>query len=366
METLSAEMVRSIQKSLLGWFRVHQRDLPWRHHYRPYEVWISEIMLQQTQVKTVLPYYQRWMARFPDIRSVAEASEDTLLKHWEGLGYYSRARNIQKTAQILLRDYDGKIPADLSALRKLPGIGPYTAAAISSLAFNQDHPVVDGNVKRVLARLHDMDRPVDSGEGLRFIKESAGLLLPGGNARDFNQALMELGAVVCTPRNPLCDDCPLSEECRSRFRGVVNERPVSAPRKAAVYTHVAVGLLVSGGKIFIQKRPPGGLMPLLWEFPGGKIKDGETPETALIREFFEELEIRITGLRKLGIIRHNYTSFRVTLHAFLCRPEDGCQRPVPRSAVEGRWVMPRELTDYPFPAANQRLIQTLLELEHYF
>jgi A/G-specific adenine glycosylase len=366
MDPMDAGTARSIRKNLLRWFRASRRDLPWRRHYRPYEVWISEVMLQQTQVKTVLPYYERWMARFPDIRSVAEAPEDTLLKHWEGLGYYSRARNIQKTAQILLRDYDGEVPAELSTLRKLPGIGPYTAAAILSLAFNQDHPVVDGNVKRVFARLHDMDKPVGDRESLRFIEESADRLLPRGEARDFNQALMELGAVVCTPRNPLCDDCPLAEECRSRLRGVVNERPVSAPRKTAVFTEVAVGLLVSRGRIFIQKRPPGGLMPLLWEFPGGKVKDGETPERALVREFMEELEIRITGLRKFGVIRHSYTSFRVTLHAFLCRLEDGRQRPVLRSAVDGRWVTPRELADYPFPAANQRLIRALPELDRHY
>lgn len=359
MHPMNSVMTRAIRGKLLRWFRKNQRLLPWRRNYHPYEVWISEIMLQQTQVKTVLPYYERWMARFPDIRSVADAPEDAILKLWEGLGYYSRARNLQRTAQILIREHSGELPEDLATLRKLPGIGAYTAAAILSLAFNQDHPVVDGNVKRVFARLFDISNPVSDRESLRFIEESARALLPGGEARSFNQALMELGAVVCTPRNPLCSQCPIGAECRSRLLGIESERPVSLPRKSATPIEVAVGVLVSNGRIFIQKRPPDGLMPLLWEFPGGKVEDGETPEEALIREFLEELEVRVGSLEKLGVIRHSYTSFRVTLHAYRCRFEECRQQPVLRSAVDARWVSRRELPDYPFPAANQKLIRML-------
>ncbi|NTW34761.1 MAG: A/G-specific adenine glycosylase [Syntrophobacteraceae bacterium] len=350
---------QTIQRQLLNWFERNQRDLPWRKHYQPYAVWISEVMLQQTQVKTVLPYYERWMARFPDIRSLAEAPEDAVLKHWEGLGYYSRARNIQRTARILTREFLGKLPTSYRALRDLPGIGPYTAAAILSLAFNQDYPVVDGNVKRVFARLFDIGSPLSERRSLRFIEETARALLPGGKARAFNQALMELGAVVCTPRHPLCPTCPVGETCRSRILEIVPRRPVPSPRKSPIPLEVAVGILVSDGRIFIQKRPPGGLMPLLWEFPGGKVQVGETPEEALVREFLEELEVQIGSLEKIAEIRHSYTSFRVVLHAYICRLKGRRQRPVLRSATEGRWVTRDEISRFPFPAANQKLIRML-------
>ncbi len=321
-------------------------------------------MLQQTQVKTVLPFYERWMSRFPDIRSVAEAPEDTVLKHWEGLGYYCRARNIQRTARILIREYHGEVPTSYKALRDLPGIGPYTAAAILSLAFNQDYPVVDGNVKRVFARLFDIRSALRERRSLRFIEETARAILPKGNARNFNQAIMELGAVVCTPRNPLCPACPIGKECRSRILGVAAQRPVPSPPKSSTSLQVAVGLLISNEKIFIQKRPPGGLMPGLWEFPGGKVRAGETPEDALVREFLEELEVRVGDLRKISVIRHNYTSFRVDLHAYTCRLAGRGQRPVLRTATAGRWVTRDEINRFPFPAANQKLIRMLQEHGH--
>jgi len=355
---------RSIRNKLLKWFARHQRHLPWRSRYRPYEVWISEVMLQQTQVKTMLPYYERWMAGFPDVRSVAEAPEDTVLKHWEGLGYYGRARNIQKTARILVDRWRGELPKDYESLRNLPGIGPYTASAILSLAFNEDRPVVDGNVKRVFSRVFDIARPLSSRESLRFMEETAEALLPPGKARDFNQALMELGALVCTPRSPRCVACPIQRECASRLLGVVDQRPVPSPAEVLTPLEVAVGILWCDGRIFIQKRPPGGLMPLLWEFPGGKVKEGETPEAALIRELQEELEVRVRILEKIAVVRHRYTSFRVVLHAFTCRLLDDGRHPVLRSAVEGRWVAPEEITSFAFPSANVKLIRRLRERSH--
>jgi A/G-specific adenine glycosylase len=356
----------SIREKLLGWFEKNQRNLPWRREYRPYEVYISEIMLQQTQVRTMLPYYERWMTRFPDIQSIAEAPEDTVLKHWEGLGYYSSARNIHRTARIVVRAFQGKIPGDYDELRGLPGIGSYTASAIMSLAFGQDYPVVDGNVKRVFARLFDIAQPLRERESLRFIEATADLLLPRGNAGAFNQALMELGALVCTPRSPLCPDCPVGRECRSHVLGLVSRRPVPSPRKAPTTLQVAVGILTCRGRIFIQKRPPGGLMPLLWEFPGGKVRERETPEEALVRELQEELEVGVAILGKIAVIRHSYTSFRVALHAFDCRLVDDAARPVLHSALEARWVTPGELSDFAFPAANQKLIRAIRAPEHDF
>jgi A/G-specific adenine glycosylase len=348
-----------VQVKLLKWFDVNQRDLPWRRHYKPYEIWISEIMLQQTQVKTMLPYYHRWMVRFPDVQAVALAPEEDVLKHWEGLGYYSRAHNIHRTAKVLLKEHKSEFPRDCARLRKLPGIGRYTAGAIMSIAFNADCPVVDGNITRILSRLFDIAEPIRDGQTEKALWKLAEELIPQGKARSFNQALMDLGAMVCTPRSPSCPKCPIRIHCRALQKGVVHLRPMVKKRKDAVPIHVAVGILVQEGRVFIQKRPPSGLMPHLWEFPGGKILLGETPEDALVREFREELELHIHPLRKVALIRHRYTSFRVALHAFACRLEYSGRQPVLHSAVEGRWVTPQELDLFAFPAANRKLIQRI-------
>jgi A/G-specific adenine glycosylase len=350
-----------IQVKLLNWFESNQRKLPWRLLYRPYEVWISEIMLQQTQVKTMLPYYSRWMERFPDLKSVAHAPEEDLLKHWEGMGYYSRARNIHKAAQVLVKDYGAEFPRDYDLMVGLPGIGRYTAGAILSIAFNLDFPAVDGNVARIFSRLFDVAAPLGDRESQRVLWSIAGGVLPKGKARSFNQALMDLGALVCTPRNPSCSRCPVSAHCQALQMGVVSLRPIVQRSRDILPIHTAVGILGRQGKVFIQKRAPSGLMPHLWEFPGGKIQGEETPEEALVREFREELELNIRVLQKIAVIRHQYTTFRVTLHAFACQTVDACWKPVLRSAVDGRWVGLEELDRYTFPAANRKLIRRIQE-----
>jgi len=350
---------KKIQTSLLGWFQKHQRALPWRESHSPYEVWISEIMLQQTQVKTVLPYYLRWMERFPGVLSVASASEEELLKHWEGLGYYSRVRNIHKAARMIMEKHGGEFPKNPEAVRSLPGIGPYTAGAVMSLAFNEPHAIVDGNVERVVARLFNLDKPVKSREGRSFIWKTAREYIPRGKARDFNQAVMELGAMVCLPRKPSCPSCPLTMCCASHQLGLVEKRPVTGPRKVITPLHVSIGLLLKGDRVFIQKRSPHGLMPHLWEFPGGKIEEDESPEAALVREFQEELEVSIHKLDKIGVIRHSYTSFRVTLHAFFCELRHPHEHPAVKSAVKGLWVPREDLNNHAFPAANRKLIEKL-------
>ena len=349
----------AIGAPLLAWFAHRQRDLPWRRDYSPYQVWISEIMLQQTQVRTMLPYYQRWLECFPDTSAVAAAGEDELLKAWEGLGYYSRVINIQRTARILLDRFGGELPNDRRSLLALPGIGPYTAGAILGLAFNQPVAAVDGNVKRVLARLFDLDLPSNSPTGHRAITELATSLIPEGQARLFNQALMELGALICLPRRPACERCPVAGTCRALASGRVAERPVRASAKPTRAIAVAVGVLMRDGKIFIQKRAATGLMPGLWEFPGGKIEPGETVEAALAREFMEELHLKIKVGARIAVIRHAYTSYRVLLHAHMCAPTQSDQAPIPMNAVEYRWAAVAELDLYPFPAANKRLIQMI-------
>ncbi len=359
MNEALAEVIAAVRDSLLKWFEGNQRSLPWRSGYRAYEVWISEIMLQQTQVKTMLPYFHRWMKRFPDIRSVAQAREEELLKLWEGLGYYSRAKNIHRAAAEIVKMHGGAFPEDCDAILSLPGIGRYTAGAISSIAFNKDRPIVDGNVERIYARFFNLNKPVKDKESQGFIWRMAQEMIPVGRARQFNQAVMELGATVCLPRKAGCGKCPIAGWCESRRLGIVDERPVAGKRKDLVPIEVAVGIVFHDGKILIQKRPPSGLMPDLWEFPGGKILPGESAEEALEREFIEELELRIRCREKIALIRHNYTSFKVSLHAFTCEPACPGQELVLHSAVEARWVTPDRLKDYAFPAANRKLIRII-------
>jgi A/G-specific adenine glycosylase len=347
-----------MRERLLRWFDENQRDLPWRKEHKPYEIWVSEIMLQQTQVKTMLPFYFRWMARFPDLESLAGAPEEELLKCWEGMGYYSRVRSIHRTARMVMNDFGGEIPRDHRTLLSFPGIGPYTAGAIMSFAFNEDYPVVDGNIERIFARVFNIDRPIKENGTQNLLWKLAKELLPTGEARRFNQALMDLGALVCLPRKTYCEQCPIEKYCESAKLGVVHLRPVPTKRKAATPIEVAAGVLLKEGKIFIQKRPPTGLMPNLWEFPGGKVKDGETPEEALVREFREELGLEVRSSGKIALIRHSYTSFRVSLHAFWCRQE-GQGEPVLRAASESLWVSPSDLDRYAFPAANRKLVHLI-------
>ena len=358
---MNSEERARFSSALIQWYQAHERPFPWRQEVTPYRVWISEIMLQQTQADRVVPYFHHWIRVFPDIRSVAEAEEDDLLKAWEGLGYYSRARRLQAAARTILAEHGGSLPRDLGELLKLPGIGPYTGAAIMSLAFNQPCAVVDGNVERVFARVLNIETPVKNRAGQELVRNAAQAMIPQGQARIFNQALMELGATVCLPRRPSCGKCPVSRDCRSLAEGVELERPVPGKQPRIQAIQVAAGVLTDGGRIFIQKRPPHGLMASLWEFPGGKLNHAESPDQALIREFREELDLDIAVGDKITVIRHGYTTFRVTLHVFWCRLRQGSgsQQPVLRAATDSAWVEPRELNRFAFPAADKKLVAIL-------
>jgi A/G-specific adenine glycosylase len=353
------ESAKEIARKLLAWFAVHRRPLPWRAAYDPYAIWIAEVMLQQTQVNTMLPYYHRWMERFPDTASVTRAHSDELLKCWEGMGYYQRVRHIQQTARIVMREYGGALPDDYQELLRLPGIGRYTAGAIASLAFNREYPAVDGNVERIFARLFDLESSVKESPNRSLIWTVAKTLIPAGRARDFNQALMELGALVCVRKKPRCHECPLYLLCRAYQLETVDRRPVTTRKTIITALEAALGILIEDGRVFIQKRPNSGLMAGLWEFPGGKLRAGEAPEEALRRELMEELGIEVDGLAKVAVIKHGYTRFRVTLHCFVCKPLARNPRPQPRAAVDSRWVSVAELENYAFPAANQKLLEIL-------
>ena len=349
----------AFQRDLLDWFAANRRPLPWREEYDPYHVWISEIMAQQTQMSRVTPYFERFVTRFPDPASLAAAHEDEVLKLWEGLGYYSRARNLMRAAKVVASEHGGRFPDDPAAVAALPGIGPYTAGAILSVAFNQPRTAVDANVERVFARLFDLDKPVKEKATKAFIHETADRLRPEGRARDFNQALMEFGALVCTPKNPACVECPVKRHCLGFARGTQLERPVSAKGVQIVRITMASGVLIHGGRLYIQKRRPDDVWPGLWEFPGGVVETGETPERALVREYAEECAVAVDPAGKAGVIKYSYTRYRVTLHGYFCRFSGDFRQPELLAADEGRFVSPAELDGYAFPSGHRRLIETI-------
>ncbi|MDY0305722.1 A/G-specific adenine glycosylase [Desulfovibrio sp.] len=352
----------ALARALLGWFASAGRDLPWRRTYDPYHVLVSEVMLQQTQMERVVPYFQRWVERFPDLESLSRASEDEVLRLWEGLGYYSRGRALLAAAGVLVREHGGAVPNDRDALLALPGVGPYTAGAVRSVAFNLPEPAVDANVERVLARLTNLELPARDPRAKEFLRETARGLIPEGRARDFNQALMELGALVCLPRTPRCRECPLVFFCVARSLGVAENRPLAGPPKEVVRLQMASGLLLRRGRLYIQKRRPDDVWPGLWEFPGGVLEEGESPEQALAREFREEVELNVRPLAPVVQVRYSYTRYRVTMHAFYCADTEGmAAEPRLNEAVDGRFVTPEELSGYAFPAGHRRVIAFILE-----
>ena len=351
--------MKKLQRQILAWFHKNARALPWRETYDPYHVWISEIMLQQTQMDRAVDYFNTWISRFPDIASITRASEEEVLKLWEGLGYYARARNIIKTANIIQADYNGKVPAGHNLLLKLPGIGKYTAGAIMSIAFNKKYPLVDANIERVFARLFNLAEPVKDKKIHDFIWQKASEFLPPGKAREFNQALMELGALVCLARNPRCKICPIRTDCQAYRLDLVAERPVLPEPPKTIFIEMATGILEHAGRFLIQKRKSHGVWANLWEFPGGRLEPGETPEMALVREYLEETELVVGNLKKITTVQHSYTIYRVTLHCYFCSPTDGSFEPILHGAQEYRWVQPTELSDYAFPAGHRKLINHL-------
>jgi len=349
---------KSLQNKLLAWFEKEKREMPWRNDLNPYRILVSEFMLQQTQVKTVIPYFERWMKSFPTLQKLAKAQESTVLKHWEGLGYYSRARNLKKTAQIILKDYSGKVPDSMTEILKLPGIGRYTAGAILSIAFGQKVPVLDGNVKRVLSRIFLLKENGGDRKSENILWETMHSLLPEAGAGDFNQAFMELGATVCLPKSPLCLLCPLKQNCKAQKTGEQNLYPPRKQKTPSTKIEVSAAVILRRNKIYIQKRKVGGLMGGLWEFPGGKFESGESAEQCLTREIKEEMGVALHIDEKLMTVKHSYTRFRVTLHVFLCRIHSG--RVSPTQCEEWDWVKREELDSYPFPAANVKIIKSLM------
>jgi A/G-specific adenine glycosylase len=358
--------------TLLAWYQTNKRTPPWRDHPDPYAVWVSEIMLQQTRVETVIPYFEKWMRLFPDVRSLAGASEQDVLNAWEGLGYYSRARNLHKAAKIVAGQYNGNLPRDLDELRKLPGIGRYTLGAIASMAFGMDVSALDGNIKRVYARIFDVTEPVDTLAGEKLLWQLADKNLPKGHAGDYNQALMDLGSMICVPKNPRCLICPVMRLCKARQNGTQNERPVLSPKKDVPHYVHAAGVIMQRAKVLLAQRPASGLLGGMWEFPNGRVNGDPAKDLPDALRTGYRLRVRVIrnphastagfaaplttvpkffGSAKgvLGTVQHGYSHFSVTVHVFRCELLS-----IPKE-TNLKWVSLNKLQDYPMGKIDRQI-----------
>lgn len=344
--------------NLLAWFKTHRRQLPWRGTNNPYHIWVSEVMLQQTQAKKVAEYYQKFIDRFPTLQHLAEAELGDVLKQWEGMGYYARARNLRKAAKILAERMNGEVPADYASFRALPGVGDYTAAAVLSIAFNRPYAVVDGNVKRVVARLFLIDSPVNQSASAKILQAKADDLLDHDAPGRFNQAMMELGSRICRPKSPLCVVCPVNEFCEAFRMARQDEFPVRVKSKPTPEYHIAVGVIYKEDCVLITQRKAEGLLGGLWEFPGGKVKPGETAEAACIREIQEEVGLSVETVNFLTRVNHAYSHFKIVVDVFRCRHRAGDV--VLNGPADYRWIRLEEIDRYPFPRANHKFIPLLM------
>ena len=351
--------IPAIRTALTTWFAVHQRKLPWRETRDPYAIWVSEVMLQQTQVKTVIPYFIDFMAAHPTIHALAAADLETILKSWEGLGYYARARNLHKAAGVVSKEMGGIIPDDFKTFLSLPGVGNYIASAVLSIAFGQPFAVVDGNVKRVLSRLFLLDTPVNNSGAHRQFQDFSDLLLDKKDPATFNQALMELGALVCTPKSAQCKTCPLTANCRALTENRVNDFPVRVKKKKVPTHPIAVGVVRDGDRLLITKRKLDGLLGGLWEFPGGKVKEGESSKNACEREIREETGLKVRVDTRLTRVRHAYTHFKIEMDVFYCTYLEGEVRL--DGPIDHAWVKASDLDSYPFPGANLKFLPMIQE-----
>lgn len=343
---------------LTAWYEKNKRLLPWRSTSDPYAIWLSEIMLQQTQVEAVIPYYRRFLEQFPTIEELARAPLEAVLKVWEKMGYYSRARHLHATARLILESHGGRFPASLDDLMALPGIGSYTSGAILSIAFGKSVPAVDGNVKRVLSRLFFVDSPVDLTSTRRLLSALAEKLVPARQPGRFNQALMELGAVLCRPKTPLCSDCPLQSICLAYAGSGQHFLPVSRKRTKRPHREaVAAVIRDSEQRLLVIRRPAAGFLGGLWTFPGGMLNPGEIVTEAVERRCREGLNITVAAGDSLMTLQQTYTHFHLTLHVFAGTILDG----VPDSPQKDnwRWVSPGDIRNLPFSRAELRILETL-------
>jgi A/G-specific adenine glycosylase len=347
----------AFRRALLAWYQKNARDLPWRRTKDPYAIWLSEIMLQQTRVDQGTPYYERFITAFPGVHALARASEDRVLKLWEGLGYYSRARNLHRAAKNVANEYGGVFPKTAAELQTLPGVGRYTAGAIASIAFGERVPVLDGNVIRVLSRLYNLAACTDDPKVREQLWEMAAGLLPARNPGDFNQAMMELGARVCTPKAPLCADCPVIAHCHARAAGVELQRPVRKAKNQTPRREMVAAAIKRDGKYLLAKRPANGLLGGMWELPSGTLRNGETHQRALTRELKDNFGLRVKPGKLIASVQHAYTHFKVTLYVYTCELVEGT--PTPNSHDESRWFAPKSFSTLALPKVVHKFLDQL-------
>ena len=344
------------KRKLLDWFRRNARDLPWRRDRDPYRIWVSEVMLQQTTVAAVAPRFAQFLERFPDVRTLAAADEQDVLKAWEGMGYYGRARNLHRAAKKLVEELGGELPDDPAVWAELPGVGRYILGAVLSQAFDRRLPIVEANTKRVLCRLFAQAGDVTSGPVQAWLWETAEAILPKKHVGDFNQALMELGALVCTPQAPNCPKCPLKAECLARREGIQEHIPRKPARPAAVEVREVCVVARHGGRVLLARRPAGGRWANMWEFPRAVVEPAETHGTAA-RKLIAALGLKAEPGPELMTLRYGVTRFRMTM---VCLEAEARSKAF-RSAYyeEGRWLKPAELAGFPVSSAQRKLAAAL-------
>lgn len=355
-------MSKHFSEDLLQWYDANKRDLPWRDTKDPYKIWVSEIMLQQTRVDTVISYFHRFIDAFPTVHDLAEADQQQVLKLWEGLGYYSRGRNLHQAAIRVHEEFNGTIPDSYDEITRLKGIGPYTAAAILSFAYQKKHAVVDGNVIRVLSRYYGIKSDIRSSKTRNTIQKYADSLISEEHPGNFNQAIMELGAMVCKPVAPLCNECPVSSDCVAYQTAETNTIPYKSKKKKIPHHQIAVGIIVNeSGKLLIALRPNDAMLGGLWEFPGGKQEQGETLEETVRRELKEELGVSVKVFERFFTLNHTYSHFKITMHAFWCKILSGSPKPNESKRLE--WVSIDKVDEYPFPKANKTILNELKSID---
>ena len=350
---MNINIEHSFSSKLINWYYKKNISFPWRRTKCVYSIWISEIMLQQTKISSVIPYYNAWLKKYPTIYDVANSSIDNILKSWEGLGYYNRAKNFYNACKIIITKYNGIIPNNKREFLTLPGVGPYTASAVMSIAHNIKTPAIDGNAIRVISRTNEIieNYPKSKNKIYSILLKH----LSSCNPSDFNQAIMDLGRIICKPKNPSCYICPVSLHCQAYVHSTVDNFPIKIKPNVIPHYNVAIGIIWKNKKILISKRLKKSMLGGMWEFPGGKIKINETPKNCIKREVKEELNITVMPKNFIKKFNHRYSHFSITIKAFDCEFISG--RPISLGCEEWKWINPKEVYSLAFPRANHNLFE---------
>lgn len=344
---------QEFQHDLIQWFKETMRDLPWRQDRDPYRVWVSEVMLQQTRVDTVIPYYERFLTLFPTLEALAEAEEETVLKAWEGLGYYSRARNLQSAVKEVSEHYGGIVPDTQDEITKLKGVGPYTAGAILSIAYNKPEPAVDGNVMRVLARIFLIEDDISKVKTRRLFEQIVYRIISHQNPSYFNQGLMELGALICSPTSPRCSECPVQHHCKAYAEDKQLDLPVKAKKKKPQKKEMAAAVIFhADGSVLIRRRPETGLLAKLWEFPNVETKSKKGQVADLVQYIEDKYALSIEVQGKVQTVEHTFSHLIWHINVFACYTDEP-----KRFTDDLKWVQNDEIEAFPFPVSHQKIMR---------